>query len=171
MLRTFSTKFLIPLNKQNALSPIARSMNRALPVQTAILHRYSSTKTYTRKSEPAVENDDGSHKFSRHYVQVDTPLANANRYTYAMPEDPYVASEKVARILEIGTVDDAADYIKALPIYLQSSVIWNQIIGYCAKFGRATYAEQYFSQVNTEDMMETHPILMFDLYIDEKTRN
>jgi pentatricopeptide repeat protein len=53
----------------------------------------------------------------------------------------------VGKILQIGTVDDAADYIKALPIYLQSAVVWNQLIGYCAKHGRANYAEQYYVQV------------------------
>jgi pentatricopeptide repeat protein len=163
MLRPFSTKSFVIISNQKSLSPIYRSLSRALPVQTTILYRHSSTHSYSRKSKPIAENDSESQTFGRNYVQVDSPLAKANRYTYAMPEDPYVASERVARILEIGTVDDAADYIKALPIYLQSAVVWNQIIGYCAKHGRANYAEQYFSQVREKCRIKTcnYQFLMF----------
>jgi hypothetical protein len=149
MLRPLSTKTFITINSHKALFPICRSLSRALPVQTTILYRHSSTDSYSRKRKSNVENGKEPREFGRSYVQVNSPLAKANRYTYAMPEDPYVASERVTRILEIGTVDDAADYIKALPIYLQSAVVWNQIIGYCAKHGRSNYAEQYFSQVNS----------------------
>lgn len=112
---------------------------RVLPA----LYREASTYT-TRK--PA-ENQDDTQTFNRRYVQVDSPFAIANKYTYAMPDDAYVASDRVTKILDIGTVDDAADYIKALPIYLQSAIVWNQLIGFCAKHGRANYAEQFYSQV------------------------
>ncbi|RCH80658.1 hypothetical protein CU098_000840, partial [Rhizopus stolonifer] len=83
----------------------------------------------------------------RRYIEVDSPLAKANRYTYVKPDDPFYASEKVTRILSMGTVDDAADYVKALPIYLQSTVVWNQLLGYCARHGRANYAENYYVQM------------------------
>ncbi|CEP16816.1 hypothetical protein [Parasitella parasitica] len=90
---------------------------------------------------------DSTQAKGRRYVEVDSPFAKANRYTYAMPNDIYIASNKVTKILEIGTVDDAADYIRALPIYLQSPVVWNQLIAFCAKHGRANYAEHFFSQM------------------------
>lgn len=115
----------------------------------AYLIREASSHSYTKDKKKSSQTikPESTQTTGRRYVEVDSPFAKANRYTYAMPDDPYVASEKVAKILEIGTVDDAADYIKALPIYLQSPIVWNQIIGYCAKYGRANYAEQYYSQV------------------------
>ncbi|KAL7308407.1 hypothetical protein PS15m_011613 [Mucor circinelloides] len=122
---------------------------RVIPACHTILLREASTNTYSRdKKKPAQTSEpEATQTTGRRYVEVDSPFAKANRYTYAMPDDPYVASEKVTKILELGTVDDAADYIRALPIYLQSPVVWNQLIGYCAKYGRANYAEQYFSQM------------------------
>ncbi|KAI8371006.1 hypothetical protein BD560DRAFT_396587 [Blakeslea trispora] len=96
-----------------------------------------------RRSDPPSE----STRSSRRYIEVDSPLAKANRYTYVKPEDPYGASDRVARILRMGTIEDAADYVKALPIYLQSTVVWNQLINHCAVHGRANYAEQYYSQM------------------------
>jgi pentatricopeptide repeat protein len=119
--------------------------SKALPVQTMLLRNASSY--YKEKTNKPTEAAEEATKYNRRYVEVDTPFAKANKYTYAMPDDPYVASEKVGKILQIGTVDDAADYIKALPIYLQSPVVWNQLIGHCAKHGRANYAEQYYAQV------------------------
>lgn len=109
-----------------------------------VICRHGSSYT---NSKPRERQQEEPRTFNRRYVEVDTPFAHANKYTYAMPDDAYVASEKVSKILEIGTVDDAADYIKALPMYLQSPVVWNQLIGHCAKHGRANYAEQFYSQV------------------------
>ncbi|GAA5813569.1 hypothetical protein MFLAVUS_007052 [Mucor flavus] len=114
----------------------------ALPV---FYRQASSYNNRTPSEKPAEEEP--SRSFSRRYVEVDSPFAHANKYTYVMPDDPYVASDRVAKILDIGSVDDAADYIKALPFFLQSPVVWNQLIGYCAKHGRANYAEQFYSQM------------------------
>lgn len=114
----------------------------ALPV----IYRQASSYNNRTPSEKPFE-EEPSRSFSRRYVEVDSPFACANKYTYVMPDDPYVASDRVAKILDIGTVDDAADYIKALPFFLQSPVVWNQLIGHCAKHGRANYAEQFYSQV------------------------
>lgn len=113
----------------------------ALPVIYRQASSYSNRKPIEK---PATE----PRSFNRRYVEVDSPFAHANKYTYVMPDDPYVASDRVSKILEIGTVDDAADYIKALPFSLQSPVVWNQLIGHCAKHGRANYAEQFYSQVS-----------------------
>ena len=132
--------------------------------------RVFSTKTMqyyqATKKTPEVTTEES--KFNRRYVEVDSPLARANKYTYAMPDDPYVASERVGKILEIGTVDDAADYIKALPMYLQSAIVWNQLLGQCAKYGRANYAEQYYTQVNLGSMVDVELGNLISL-IDEKT--
>lgn len=134
-------------------NPTVRLLPRVIPACHTVLLREASTNIYGRdKKKPAQTSEpEATQTTGRRYVEVDSPFAKANRYTYAMPDDPYVASEKVTKILELGTVDDAADYIRALPIYLQSPVVWNQLIGYCAKYGRANYAEQYFSQVKIFD--------------------
>ncbi|KAI8647888.1 hypothetical protein BD408DRAFT_3223 [Parasitella parasitica] len=122
---------------------------RVIHVCSAVSLRQASTNRYTKgrvELDRTTELNPAQTK-GRRYVEVDSSFAKANRYTYAMPNDIYVASEKVTKILEIGTVDDAADYIRALPIYLQSPVVWNQLIGHCAKYGRANYAEHFFSQM------------------------
>lgn len=126
--------------------------SRALPVQ--VLRQAFTSSAVTQRNDPKMREDEEEKRtWNRRYVEVESPLAKANKYTYAMPDDPYVASERVGRILEIGTVDDAADYIKALPIYLQSAVVWNQLLRYCAKYGRANYAEQYYAQVSREEII------------------
>ncbi|KAI8877500.1 hypothetical protein K501DRAFT_260236 [Backusella circina FSU 941] len=100
------------------------------------------------------QNDENNNTYysKRRYVDVDTPFAKANKYTYFMPEDPYQASKRITRILEIGTVEDVVDYLLALPIYLQSTVLWNQLIGHCAQYGRANYAEKFYSQMRKRGM-------------------
>lgn len=124
---------------------LPRRQQAVLQILPALTLRTASS--YTKKATKPAEVSEEAPKFNRRYVEVDTPFARSNKYTYAMPDDPYVASEKVGKILQLGTVDDAADYIKALPLSLQSAVVWNQLIGHCAKHGRANYAEQYYSQV------------------------
>lgn len=132
--------------RQNLLSTsILSTKTRSFAAISRKASTYSNSKLTETPEEPRTYN--------RRYVQVDTPFALANKYTYVMPDDSYVASDKVAKILDIGTVDDAADYIKALPIRLQSPIVWNQLIGYCAKYGRANYAEQFYSQVCTLNVL------------------
>ncbi|KAK4520888.1 uncharacterized protein ATC70_006769 [Mucor velutinosus] len=143
---------LVRLSSSIACQPrktATHQLPRVIPAYTTMAFREASTSNYSRdKKKPAkTAESEAAPVAGRRYVEVESPFAKANRYTYAMPDDPYVASEKVAKILELGTVDDAAEYIRALPIYLQSPVVWNQLIGYCAKYGRANYAEQYFSQM------------------------
>lgn len=123
----------------------SRRQQSVLQILPALSLRTASS--YTKKATKPTEVSEEAPKFNRRYVEVDTPFARSNKYTYAMPDDPYVASEKVGKILQLGTVEDAADYIKALPLSLQSAVVWNQLIGHCAKHGRANYAEQYYSQM------------------------
>ncbi|KAL9537049.1 hypothetical protein MBANPS3_012128 [Mucor bainieri] len=149
MLRSSLVKLSNPIARQSRIN-VMRQLPRVIPAYaTMTLREASSTGNYTRdKKKPAqTAEPEAAATTGRRYVEVDSPFAKANRYTYAMPDDPYVASEKVAKILELGTVDDAAEYIRALPIYLQSPVVWNQLLGYCAKYGRANYAEHYFSQM------------------------
>lgn len=148
MLRSNLVRLTSSITRQSR-NPAIRQLPRAIPAHVTVLLREASTSNYGRDKKKPVQTTESEITASpgRRYVEVDSPFAKANRYTYAMPDDPYVASEKVTKILELGTVDDAAEYIRALPIYLQSPVVWNQLIGYCAKYGRANYAEQYFSQV------------------------
>lgn len=134
--------------------------SRALPGFPIMLIRDASTYTKKYNDKPAYpkKNDNASthrsknastppHPSKQRLVQVDSPFASANKLLYVLPTDPYFASEKVSRILEIGTVEDAAEYVMALPAYLQSAVVWNQLIGYCAKYGKSNFAEKYYSQV------------------------
>jgi hypothetical protein len=107
--------------------------------------RFASSSTFNNKQNGENNNTISS---SRRYVDVDSPFAKENKYTYAMPRDPYQASKRITRILEIGTIEDAVDYLLALPIYLQTTVLWNQLIGYCSQYGKASYAEKLYSQVN-----------------------
>lgn len=152
-------------------NPSHLHLPRVIPAYSTVLLREASTNSFTKDKNiyNQTSGPNSNQTTGRRYVEVDSPFAKANRYTYAMPDDPYVASEKVAKILEIGTVDDAADYIRALPIYLQSPVVWNQLIGYCAKYGRANYAEQYFSQVSFKEFfsrLKIDNLLVF--LLDEK---
>jgi hypothetical protein len=105
--------------------------------------RFASSSTFNNK-----QNDENTTSSSRRYVDVDSAFSKENKYTYAMPRDPYQASKRITRILEIGTIEDAVDYLLALPIYLQTTVLWNQLIGYCSQYGKASYAEKLYSQVN-----------------------
>lgn len=144
MLRRCLDKLQINVSARQTLLSSSSSFTKA----RAISSLYREASTYTNRT-PA-ETQEEPRTYNRRYVQVDTPFAIANKYTYVMPDDAYVASDRVTKILEIGTVDDAADYIKALPIGLQSPIVWNQLIGFCAKHGRANYAEQFYSQVYTQ---------------------
>lgn len=147
-------------------NPSYLHLPRVIPAYSTVLFRKASTNSFTKdKKKPNQTSEpDLNQTTGRRYVEVDSPFAKANRYTYAMPDDPYVASEKVAKILEIGTVDDAADYIRALPIYLQSPIVWNQLIGYCAKYGRANYAEQYFSQVSLKNFFLDQKLIIYSFF-------
>ncbi|OBZ84344.1 hypothetical protein A0J61_07607 [Choanephora cucurbitarum] len=129
---------------KQCLLRLEQTVPRSLPksylvAPNSVFCRHASNRQSKKPIEPS--------RSSRRYIEVDSPLAKANRYTYMKPEDPYGASDKVSRILKMGTIEDAADYVKALPIYLQSTIVWNQLINHCAFHGRANYAEQYYSQM------------------------
>lgn len=150
------------LKKLLPLQPVLRSSlaqhTRVLPAYSLISSREASTK-YNDKNRSPRSNEKTNTSSSRskerkwtpkeklRLVEVNSPFAKANKLLYAFPEDPYVASERVARILQLGEVEDAEDYIRALPIYLQSVVVWNQLLGHCAKFGKSQFAEKYYSKV------------------------
>ncbi|KAI7905513.1 uncharacterized protein BX663DRAFT_500008 [Cokeromyces recurvatus] len=111
-----------------------------------ILHRKASTNMSFSSNKSKLPNDIKK-RVEHRFVNVDSPFSKANKKIYLMPSDPYFASEKVKKILKLGSLDDAVDYVKALPSYLQTVVLWNQLFKYCADHGKANMAEKYFVQM------------------------
>ncbi|KAL4211077.1 hypothetical protein CU097_010756 [Rhizopus azygosporus] len=120
-----------------------QAMRTSFPLFTL---RLASTATIVHNNSKSKSNE-GNKRSRPVFVKVDSPFAKANKFTYVMPADPYVASNKITTILKNGTLNDAADYIKALPLDLQTAAVWNQLIGYCAQHGKANSAEQYYVQM------------------------
>lgn len=138
--------------------------------------RLASTRStlYNNQSKPDnVSLNGDAKKPKRRFVKVDSEFSKANKFTYVMPQDPYVASDRVTSILKNGSVDDAIEYIKALPLDLQSVVVWNHLIGYCAQQGKAKFAEQSYVQVNKKNktLFYKDLIYIFFSYKDAKTWN
>ncbi|KAG1049136.1 hypothetical protein G6F43_008519 [Rhizopus delemar] len=131
--------------------------------------RLASTRStlYNNRSKPDnVSLNGDAKKPKRRFVKVDSEFSKANKFTYVMPQDPYVASDRVTSILKNGSVDDAIEYIKALPLDLQSVVVWNHLIGYCAQQGKAKFAEQSYVQMRRRgiapnDRTFTHMISVY----------
>ncbi|CAO3635337.1 unnamed protein product [Cunninghamella echinulata] len=70
-----------------------------------------------------------------------------NKHLYTLPSDPYGSSERVSKLLITAGIDEALDFVIHLPLDLQSTVVWNQLIGYCSKHGKDKTAKSIFVQM------------------------
>ncbi|OZJ02933.1 hypothetical protein BZG36_04555 [Bifiguratus adelaidae] len=75
--------------------------------------------------------------------------AEPTRPRYSLPQDPYQLSLKVTRLIKSNRWDEAFEAVKAAPIPLQSTVVWNQIIDGCARSGRSNAAFDAYLEVSS----------------------
>ncbi|KAH8553664.1 hypothetical protein BGW37DRAFT_267907 [Umbelopsis sp. PMI_123] len=73
------------------------------------------------------------------------PISKASRHgnklkSHKLPDDPYLLSNKVSRLLAGGKHEEAMDLVKNAPIRLQSEVVWNQLISGQAGQGKCNGA-------------------------------
>ncbi|KAI8986972.1 hypothetical protein BDB01DRAFT_588737 [Pilobolus umbonatus] len=130
-------------------SLLQRTINTHLlptkPLNYVVVSAYSSyTKDIPRKFREQHEHVSSPRP---RQMTVDSDFARTHPWLYNVPVDPYKASDKINQILKIGTMDDAYDYLVALPISLQAAPSWNQLISYCAKESRANHAERLYIQM------------------------
>ncbi|KAG2174581.1 hypothetical protein INT44_006844 [Umbelopsis vinacea] len=79
------------------------------------------------------------------FAAASQPIANATKQggkhkSHKLPDDPYLLSNKVSRLIKIGKHDEAMDLVKNAPIRLQSEVVWNQLISGQASQGKCNGA-------------------------------
>ncbi|KAI9483573.1 MAG: hypothetical protein EXX96DRAFT_558698 [Benjaminiella poitrasii] len=144
MLRHHFLKTEMSIIYQRSITMPLRPLTRVM--HPMVFNRPATTKTSISSIKPKAT--DNPRRFGRRrFIEVDSPFAKANKQIYLLPNDPYIASKKLSQILELGTINDAADYVKALPLHLQNVVIWNQLLNYCAKKGRINATEKYFAEM------------------------
>ncbi|KAG0163330.1 hypothetical protein DFQ30_000329 [Apophysomyces sp. BC1015] len=61
----------------------------------------------------------------------------------------------VGRILQVGTLDDAVEYVLALPASMQKAPVWNQLLSHCAQKGKAQKAEQFWAMMRKKGVLPT----------------
>ncbi|KAG1468430.1 hypothetical protein G6F56_003834 [Rhizopus delemar] len=149
-------QLLAPVNRQQFVQralPASQSAFKNFARQKCLAARLVSTQSISTDNRSKQNKKGGYERKPRvQYVKVDSQFSKANKFTYVMPEDPHGASERVSSILKNGSVDDAYEYIKALPLDLQSGVVWNHLIGHCAKLGKAKHAEQAYVEMRRRGM-------------------
>ncbi|KAI9495064.1 hypothetical protein BDB00DRAFT_815714 [Zychaea mexicana] len=85
-------------------------------------------------------------------LKIDSPAAKANKYLYTIPQDPYVAAQRVSRIAKVASADDALEYLKCLRVGLQSTAAWNTVIKQYATQGKGSQAEKCFVQMRKRNI-------------------
>lgn len=83
----------------------------------------------------------------RRFVNLEGVDKRSNRHLYTMPSDVYGTSDRVGQLLVVAGFNQAVEFLIHLPLDLQSTVAWNQLLGYCAKAGKSNEAETLFTQV------------------------
>jgi pentatricopeptide repeat protein len=83
----------------------------------------------------------------RRFVNIEGAGERSNRHLYTMPSDVYGTSDRVGQLLVVAGFSQAVEFLIHLPLDLQSTVAWNQLLGYCAKSGKSNEAETLFTQV------------------------
>lgn len=67
--------------------------------------------------------------------------------SHKLPDDPYLLSNKVSRLITTGKHEEAMDLVKNAPIRLQSEVVWNQLISGQASQGKCNGAFKTLNEV------------------------
>ncbi|KAI8333934.1 hypothetical protein BC941DRAFT_504443 [Chlamydoabsidia padenii] len=84
---------------------------------------------------------------NRQFVKLEGADERPNRHLYTLPRDVFGTSDRVAQLLVLYGVDKALEFLTHLPLNLQSTVVWNQLLNHCAKGGKSSMVESIFSQM------------------------
>ncbi|KAI8977268.1 hypothetical protein BDF20DRAFT_836090 [Mycotypha africana] len=149
MLRSVMQSINYELAQRISLS--SKSINRVVPVMSVICRNnstfYKPTTSKKKDSTRTPSSPDNPQRTKRRFVKIDSALSKENKYLYTLPKDPYFSASKIKRILELGKAEDALEFIKALPLRLQATATWNEIISHCVNEGRVKFAESCYSQM------------------------
>ncbi|KAI8083158.1 uncharacterized protein BX664DRAFT_339938 [Halteromyces radiatus] len=136
---------------------IQRSSIKTIVYQQYCLFNNSAIQLYERSKNRDMNNDDRPSEKkktygNRRFVNLKDAERRANRHLYTLPRDVYGTSDRVAQLLKLTGIDEAIEFVQHLPLDLQSTVVWNQLLGYCAEHGRANLAEKLFTQMRKRGM-------------------
>ncbi|CAO3598103.1 unnamed protein product [Absidia cylindrospora] len=84
---------------------------------------------------------------NRLYVNLEGAEERRNGHLYTLPKNVFGTSDRVTRLLKFEGVDKAYEFLTHVPLDLQSTVTWNQLLNQCGTEGRASLAETIFVQV------------------------
>ncbi|KAI8149124.1 hypothetical protein BJV82DRAFT_574406 [Fennellomyces sp. T-0311] len=85
-------------------------------------------------------------------LKIDSAAARAHKHLYTIPADPFIAAQRVSRILKVASVDDALEYITSLRVGLQSTAAWNTVLKHYGDQGKASAAEKCFVQMRKRNI-------------------
>ncbi|RUS22921.1 hypothetical protein BC937DRAFT_94918, partial [Endogone sp. FLAS-F59071] len=71
------------------------------------------------------------------------------------PDDPYLLSTKVTRLVQRDKLNDAVVLVQTARINSQSEVVWNHLIAECARAGRPNYAFRMFTEMKRRGFKPT----------------
>ncbi|ORZ19021.1 hypothetical protein BCR42DRAFT_490299 [Absidia repens] len=83
----------------------------------------------------------------RLYVNLEGAEERRNRHLYTLPKNTFGTSDRVTQLLKFEGVDTAYEFLTNVPLDLQSTVTWNQLLNQCGTEGRASLAESIFVQM------------------------
>ncbi|CAO3637038.1 unnamed protein product [Cunninghamella blakesleeana] len=83
----------------------------------------------------------------RRFINLEGAENKPNKHLYTLPSDPYGASERVTQLLKVEGINQAIEFVTHLPLDLQLTVVWNQLLGYCSKHGLDKLSKTIFVQM------------------------
>lgn len=145
---------IVPRISRTSLRPSVSQRYSVINYQERYLS-VSPCLQYERKSRQNREQQQNDQQLKkkkityskRRFVNIEDADKRSNRHLYTMPSDVYGTSDRVGQLLSVAGFDAAVEFLIHLPLDLQSTVAWNQLLGYCAKQGKAIQAETLFTQV------------------------
>lgn len=95
---------------------------------------------------------------SKSRIATSQPISKATKQggkhkSHKLPDDPYLLSNKVSRLITTGKHEEAMDLVKNAPIRLQSEVVWNQLISGQASQGKCNGAFKTLNEVRVLRML------------------
>ncbi|KAI8368148.1 uncharacterized protein BYT42DRAFT_648341 [Radiomyces spectabilis] len=130
-------------------------------------HCYTNTRSFSSSSKKIVADDQKQKPKKRQtwsrrkFVNIEAAETRPNKHLYTMPRDAYGASDRVKELLRVSKLSDSIEFVNCLPARLQSTVVWNQLLGYCAQHGRSTAAKTIFAKMRKHGLEPTDTTLTY----------
>ncbi|KAI9013936.1 hypothetical protein CLU79DRAFT_767682 [Phycomyces nitens] len=141
-IRSSSQRFSLDLSKNAQLNQLR--IQSGSPQRSFVTLKYRPEPT----NHPSQEVKEPAQTYRPKYVHVDEDkLIGPNKRLFTMPADPYVASSRINQILETYSLREAEEFVGRLPLRLQSTAIWNQLIAECGLKKKANMGMSLFTKM------------------------